>query len=188
MKWLSTVIRVAGSQFPVASAFVQLQSELDSDALSERIKRLEDPVSFLHKDVPAVSKLLYDGLKFRNSANLDFDDEFYTRYSRSLAALDSKGMLSAKHRLGRHLPIGIEVVDPSYVMYLCALAEDGEKMARLVDRVEGCKVGEWLDGHQISEKLQLPLPVVKACFHIYEAKGYGLCTREIGRVGYSGNA
>jgi hypothetical protein len=188
MNWLSKIIRVAGSQFPVASAFVQLQSELDSDALSQRITRLEDPVSFLHDDVPAVSKLLYEKLKSQNSAHLDFDDEFYTRYSRSLAALDSQRMISTNHRLGRHLPIGIQLVDPSYIMYLCALTEDEEKMARLVARVEGCKIGEWLDGHQIAEELQLPVPVVSACFNIYEAKGYGLCTREIGRIGYCGNA
>ena len=188
MNWLSTIIRVAGSQFPVASALVQLQSELDSDALSQRIKRLEDPVSFLQEDVPTVSKLIYEALKSQNSTSLNFDDDFYTRYSRSLAALHSKGLIASKHRLGRHLPIGIAVVDPSYVMYLCALAEDEAKMTHLVDRVDRCKIGEWLDGHQISQELQLPLPVVKACFSIYEAKGYGLCSHEIGRVSYCGNA
>jgi hypothetical protein len=92
------------------------------------------------------------------------------------------------HVLGRQLPIGILVVDFSYIMYLCALVEDSDKMEQLVTKVDKCKVGEWIDGNQLFQELQLPLPVVRASFGIYEAKGFGLCSREIGRVSYCGNA
>ncbi|MEQ1751733.1 MAG: hypothetical protein ABL974_20095 [Prosthecobacter sp.] len=181
-------MRVAASQFPVASALVQLHSELDSDALLKRVKKLEDPISFLHEDVPAVSRIIYEKLKSQNSINLSFEDEFYTKYSRSLAALASKGYVKSKHCLGSHLPFGVAVIDHSYTMYLCALFEDAEKMEYLIARVDQCEIGEWLDGNQIFQELQLPLPVVRACFGIYESKGYGLCSREIGRVSYCGNA
>ncbi len=32
----------------------------------------------------------------------------------------------------------------------------------------------------------LPLPVIKAVFDIYESKGYGLCSKNIGSCNYMG--
>jgi hypothetical protein len=188
MNWFSTIVRVAGTAFPVTSALVQLQSELDSDALLTRVKKLEDPISFLHEDIPAVSKLIYESLKSTNSASLNFEDDVYVQFSRSFAALDANRHIKALHRLGRQLPIGIDVVDPSYLMYLCALFEVPDKMEKMIKIVDECKVGEWLDGRAVHNDLQLPLPVVKACFDIYDAKGYGLCSRETDRVTYCGKA
>jgi hypothetical protein len=188
MNWFFTVVRVAGASFPGASSLVQLQSELTSNELAERIRKFEDPISFLHEDVPELSKHLYAELRNRNRTKLEFDDEFYTRFSRPIAALDAKSLIESQHALGRHLPVGIILSDPSYVMYLCALSESSKKMEALVKRVDECKIGEWLDGRKIAEEIELPLPVVADCFQIYESKGYGICSHETGAVNYCGYA
>jgi len=39
----------------------------------------------------------------------------------------------------------------------------------------------------LAKEIKLPLPVVAACFQIYESKGYGVCSAEIGAVIYCGN-
>src|SRR5665213_894307 len=144
MNWLFTIVRVAGASYPATASLVQLQSELGANALSERIRKWEDPISFLHEDVPELSKHLYAELKNRNQINVNFDDEFYTRFSRAFAALDASRLIECKYKLGRHLPFGISVADPSYIMYLCALFENNAKMETLVKRVEECKIGQWI--------------------------------------------
>lgn len=48
--------------------------------------------------------------------------------------------------------------------------------------------GKWLDGKNIRADIELPLPVIKAVFDIYESKGYGLCSKTMGAVRYLGKA
>ncbi|MCD4754699.1 MAG: hypothetical protein K8R75_02700 [Deltaproteobacteria bacterium] len=186
MDWLLSIVRVAGASFPVASSLVQLQAEIDSKALLERVAKLEDPVSRLHDDVPELSRQIYRKLKLENSTKLDFDEEFYKKFGRALAVLESQGYIKGGHALGKNYAAGIRLVDPSYIMYLCAIEEDSEKMESLMKVVDGCKVGQWLDGNRI--QIDLPLPVIKAVFDIYESKGYGLCSQEVGSCKYIGKA
>lgn len=186
MDWLFSIVRVAGVAFPVASSLVQLQAEIDSKALKERVTRLEDPVSYLHDDVPLLSRKMYQKLKLTNSAKLDFDEKFYKKYSRALAALESQGYIKGSHAIGKRFAAGIRLVDPSYIIYLCALEEDGIKMETLINIVENCKIGMWLDGNKIGATNGLALPVIKAVFDIYESKGYGLCSKTIGFCEYFG--
>lgn len=189
MDWLFAIIRIAGVAFPVASSLVQLQAELDSKALKERVARLEDPVSFLHVDVPELSRKLYKDLKLKNSDKLDFDQDFYNKYSRALAPLqESQGYIQGSHAIGKRFAAGIRLVDPSYIMYLCALEEDDVKMEALLKVVDSCKIGEWLDGKRIQVNIDLPLPVIRAVFDIYESKGYGICSKEIRACQYLGKA
>jgi len=61
-------------------------------------------------------------------------------------------------------------------------------MQALISRVDGCPKSEWLNGKTMQELLGLPLPVIQAAFDIYEAKGYGLSSREIGRPQYTRSA
>jgi len=89
---------------------------------------------------------------------------------------------------GKSYAAGIRVSDPSYIMYLCALAEDSQKMASLIQEVDECPNGKWLNGKIIQKSLGLPLPVVQAVFDIYETKGYGLCSKEVGASQYMGKA
>lgn len=186
MDWFFSIIRIAGVAFPGASSFVQLQAEIDSKALLQRVVKLEDPISHLHDDVPEVSRQIYQKMKVLNSAKLDFDDEFYKKYSRALAVIESKGYIKGGHALSKNYAAGIRLVDPSYIMYLCALEENEKKMESLVKFVNDCKVGQWLDGKKMD--IGLPLPVIKAVFDIYESKGFGICSKEPGSCNYKGKA
>jgi len=186
MGWFFSIIRIAGVAFPVASSLVQLQAEIDSKALQRKVAKLEDPISHLHDDVPEVSRQIYQKLKLLNSVKLDFDDEFYKKFSRALAVIESKGYIKGGHALTKNYATGIRLIDPSYIMYLCALEENEEKMESLVKLVNDCKVGQWLDGKKIS--IDLPLPVIKAVFDIYESKGFGICSKERGSCNYMGKA
>lgn len=73
-------------------------------------------------------------------------------------------------------------------MYMCALAEDKQKMEALMKTVDDCPKGKWLDGKQIQKSLGLPLPVIQAVFDIYESKGYGQCSKEKGSSKYLAKA
>ncbi len=97
------MIRIAGASFPGASSLVQLQGELDAKEFSDRIRRLEDPISFLHDDVPELSKHLYEELKRANYIKLVFEDEFYENFSRPIATLAAMRLIRCDHALGRHI-------------------------------------------------------------------------------------
>ena len=186
--WLFSLIRIAGVAFPVASSLVQWQAEISSKDLLERIQKLEDPVSFLHEDIPKLSKLIYQSLRENESPVLSFEDEFYDQYSRALAALESKGYIESTHCLGNRHPVNVFLCDASYIMYICALAEDKSKMARLFSLVDSCTVGTWLDGKTIKLENDLPLPVIQAMFDIFESKGIGYRSKEIGSAMYYAKA
>lgn len=188
MDWFFSIIRIAGVGFPGAAALVQLQAEIDSASLKKRVSKLEDPISWLHTDVPELSRHLYRKLKAENSLKMYFDDEFYTRYSRALTALETCGYLKGSHALGKKFAAGLRIADPSYVMYMCVLEEDDANMGAIIKAVEDCPVGKRLDGTVLETSIGLPLPVIKAIFDIYEAKGYGMCPKTIGVYEYLGMA
>ncbi len=188
MEWFLKLIRIAGVNFPGSASLVQLQAEIDSDKIAKRLQKLEDPISYIHEDVPAASKEIYQRLSFNDSVNLDFDEEFYTKYSRPLAALAKKSFISKNSVIGSRIPRGINLIDPTYIMYMCALAEDQNKMQEIVKIVDSCEVGKWLDGEKIKYEIGLPKYVIRAVFEIYEAKGYGILSKTIGSCQYMGNA
>ncbi len=76
------------------------------------------------------------------------------------------------------------------MMYLCHLHlyENSERMESFSRILDECKIGQQLNGKEIANELELPVPVVAACFEVYEAKGYGLCSETIGAVNYCGIA
>lgn len=186
MDWFLSIIRVAGASFPVASSLVQLQAEIGSKMLLQRISKFEDPISHLHHDVSEVSRQIYRKLKHDNDVKFEFDEEFYKKYSRVLAVLEMKGYIKGCHTLGRKYANGFRLVDPSYIMYLCFMEEENEKMKSLVKLVDDCEVGQWLDGHRMN--IDLALPIIKAVFDIYESKGFGLCSKESGTCKYMGKS
>ncbi len=182
--WLMKVLRVAGASFPGSSSLVQVQSELDSLEMAKRLQELSDPISYLHKDVPEASKLIYENLRKEDFATLDFSDEFYNKFSRPLAVLDSYGLISKKHGLGSRIPCGINLIDPSFILYMCNLAEDHHKMQEITDIVDRCEPVLSLDGNTLKDIIRLPVTVIRAVFMVYESKGYGLVSKTIGRCQY----
>lgn len=185
--WFCKIVRIAGVNFPVAASLVQLQAELDSIEMSKRIEKFEDPISYLHEDIQEVSKLIYAQLVKCDSVNLDFDDDFYVKYSRPLATLTKSGYISKNNVQGTRIPLGINLIDPTFILYMCAIAGDSKTMERLVNIVDECPVGQSLKGNVLKEKLGIPLYVIRAVFEVYEAKGYGLLSRRMGFYDYMGN-
>lgn len=188
MDWLFKIIRIAGASCPGAASLLQLQAELDGAEIKKKIDKLSDPISFLHEDVQAAAKEIYKQLKSSDSLTLHFESAFYTKYSRPLAALDAKGFIKSQHAIGSPFYGGIYLCDPSFIMYLCALAEIENKMQRLIEHVDACPVGNPIDGKTLKPELDLPLQVIKAVFEIYALKGYGLVSQEIGSAYYVGKA
>ena len=184
--WFCKVIRVAGASFPVTASLVQLQAEIDNIAMSERIRRFEDPISYLHEDVAKVSQLVFDKLVAKGSIDLNFDDSFYLKYSRALATLDKSGYISLNRELGYRIPISINLSDPTFILYLCSGNENSLNMESLIETVDKCLFNNWLNGKEIESNLKIPMPVVNAVFEIYEAKGYGFIVRECGIINYCG--
>ena len=186
--WFLKIVRIAGVNFPVAASFVQLQAEIDSSAMAARINKLEDPISNLHEDVKSVSEVIYLKLKSTDFIHLELETGEYQRFSRAIAALDAAGYIDTQNAAGSPFPIGISLSDPSYIMYLCKLFEDSHKLEELVGLVDRCMIGEWLDGTSIAESIELPVCVVDAVFKIYEAKGFGCVSPEVGECSYLGQA
>lgn len=186
MKWLMSVSRVVGASLPFVPSLIQLQAEIDSAAIQRRLLALEDPISLLHPDIRDVSEKIYAELVSTDSAKLKFDEAFYARYGRPLAILESQGFINGNHAVGGRYVDGFWLGDPKYVVYLSALYEDQSKMDRLVELLENCKPGQWLHARDFEADIQLPRPVIKALFQLYEARGLGQCSNEIGAVSYVG--
>ena len=70
---------------------------------------------------------------------------------------------------------------------MCALAEDQNKMKEIVEIVDRCEIGGWLDGEKLKIEIGLPKYVIRAIFEVYEAKGYGILSKEIGSCKYLSN-
>ena len=118
MKWFAKLSRIAGVNFPVSASLVQLQAELDSAKTATRLEKLEDPISFLHEYVPAVSRVIYRKLSIEDSVHLNFDEEFYIKYIRPLAALSKKSYISMTSVIGSRIPRDIRLTDPTYILYM----------------------------------------------------------------------
>lgn len=187
VNWFMTVIRVAGVNFPIASSLIQLESELADDAVQKRIQKLEDPISNLHSDIPELCKLLYHELETAQGNQFSSSNEFCSKFLRPLKLLETQGAISCVHCIGRRYPYSIQFADPSFIMYLCSKFGDNDKMKIVVQKLEACKNGQWINGKQLSKEIGLSLVVVVSVLKIYEAKGYGKMSRELGNPAYCGN-
>ncbi len=188
MNWLLSLVRIVGALFPVGASLVQVQAEIGANALEKRISSLEDPISSLHEGMPKLSREIYDRLKAEESLHLRFEESFYETHSRPLAIIDSRGFIKANHTIGTRYRNGITIIDQTYIMYMCALAEDPKKMETLIRLVDECEINENLDGNRIKITTDLPLPVIYAVFEIFAANGRGICSPSPTRCNYRGLA
>lgn len=186
MNWLITIMKTAGASFPGSASLAQLHSEFESAKLAEKIDALEDPISQLHEKLPELSKKLYQRLKETDNSRLIFDSEFYKEYSKPLAALEARLLIKGSHAIGSEGRFigGLRISDPSYMMYLCSLSENPTFMSTIIDTLESAELGKWLIGSEMQAETPIPLPVINAVFEIYERKGYGLRSNEIGACAY----
>lgn len=184
--WFCKFIRVIGVNFPVSSSLVQIQAEIDSKLIEQRLAALEDPISVLHADIHIFSKALFDVVVVQNSVVLEFTDEFYKKYSRVIAVLEREGLIQTDRAAGNSFPLSIILSNPLFIMYIFALYEDPSKMEVLFDLVDNCTVGIWLDGETID--CDVSIVAISAMFCMFSEKGYGLLSNEIGVCRYLASA
>ena len=163
-------------------------AEIGASQMECRLTRLEDPISTLHPDVPEVTGQLYDALRQEDDAHIHLEVHLYEQFSKALAVLEAQGCIKGLHSWGHRYSAGIRVVDPTFTMYMAARHEKQRAMKALIERIETCERGKWIHGGELKAELALPLPVIAACFDVFEMKGYGLRSRELGRVAYVGRA
>lgn len=144
--WFNKLIRIAGASFPGSSSIVQFYSEIKSFQTERRISKLEDPISYLHQDVWSVAEVIYNQVLIQDSWNLKFDDNFYSKYKRCLAVLNKANLISMTKGLGHAVPERVNLSDSTFLLYLCDKYEQKHKMDELVDIVDSCESGIWLDG------------------------------------------
>ena len=184
--WFCSFIRVVGVNFPGAASLVQIQAEIDSQLIEKRLLALEDPISVLHADVHAFSKDIFVAITDENTNVIEFSDDLYKKYSRVIAVLESEGLIHTERAAGCQYPLAIILDEPLYVMYVFALYEDPKNMEELFNAVDGCEVGEWLDGEKMN--LGISIVAIRAMFLMFSEKEYGLVSNEIGACRYQGNA
>src|SRR3989338_322359 len=180
MSWFFSMVRIVGSSFPVASSFVQLQAEINEKQINDRIQKLEDPISSLHPDIQAISKSIFYKICETNSDHIKFENEFYSQNSRVLAVLKKNNLIKGVYEHGRTLPLALHINNPFYIIYLCKLYADQDTMERLFKTVDSCHKGNSLYTNEVKKVVDLPVPVIKSFFKIFEAKGYGKYEAGIG--------
>jgi hypothetical protein len=188
MSWIDDLlaaIRIAGSAAPLVAPLLQLDAEVDRRGLAKRLEALEDPISRLHPDVAEVSKRLYEEVRRTegDSAMLHPGPEFFDRYGKALAILESHGLVTGTHTLARRFHSGVRAAAP-YVLYMAARYEDERRLAAAQARIESAPRGSWLDGRELATELGVPWILLAALFDIYEAKGLGVRSKQIGTVNY----
>jgi hypothetical protein len=182
--WFIKIIKVAGVNFPGAASLVQILGEIDSAAMAAKLEKLCDPISFLHENVPEAARIIYENLKTNDSFQLNFPKEFYIKFSKPLAVLTSSGLISKDLSLGAEIPHAILLIDASFIMYICSLKEDSNKMQEIIDLVDQCEKGSYLDGNMLSNSIGLPVCVIRAVFEIYEKKGFGNLSKAVNSCNY----
>ena len=160
---------------------VQYHSELESNRINKRLHKLEDPIGQLHEDIPTLLKIIYNHIQKDNiDLKIILNEELYEKYSRALAVLESKNLIKGMNTLGRKFAHDFRLIDPIFVLYMCSLFEDTKKIEKLTKKLENCTRGDSINGNSLQKELDVPLGIIYSFFEIYESKGFGSFSREIG--------
>jgi hypothetical protein len=185
-RWFYKVIKMSGNGYPASMLITKILKGTDNITDIEKFQRLEEYFNKSHTDILKVSKFFYKQLLLHDANIIYFSDDFYINYSSSINTLESYGFISASHKEHFDLPLTIILIDPTYIIYLCALFDDDNNMFGLVDLVERCHVGLCLRGNQLKVIFNLPLNVVNSVFEVFAFKGYGIYNRVIDNTSYLG--
>ena len=102
--------------------------------------------------------------------------------------LEANALISTDRASGRKLPLGINLTEPSYIAYMCAVAENPKRMSDLIEILEGCEIGQTINAEVLTDSVRLAKYVIRAFFQIYAAKGFGYCSGGMRQFKYSGKA
>jgi hypothetical protein len=184
MNWIASLARVIGAGIPFGGIVVQLSAEIESHRIQERLRKIEDPISSLHPDVHEVSELIYAQVSKTGDSKVKLSDEETERYSRVLAILEANHLIDGTHAIGERFVDGFWLQNPNYVLYMAALYEKADLMERLIAHIDSCASGTWIRGAELAAELKLPLRTVEAVLELYEQRGLGTLSKELGTVNY----
>ena len=165
-----------------------MQAEIDNKRLSDRIRKFEDPIGHMHDDIPRVIDEIYNNLKTTDKQTLSFDKAFYDEFRRPLAMLESQGFIKGNHSISVPFYAGLELIDPSFILYMAALLENQINMQNFIKIVDSCEPGKLLNGTDLASEHYLPKTVVKAVFKVYQSKNLGITSKETTVLHYVGRA
>ncbi|MES3035273.1 MAG: hypothetical protein V4813_14845 [Gemmatimonadota bacterium] len=188
MNWLFPLARVIGAGIPFGGVLVQISAELDSRQVQQRLTKLEDPISALHPDVRDFSRVVYEQMRATQTSRIQFADDDLTRHARVIALLENAGHLRGSHAIGQRHPIALWLESPQYVLYMAALYEDTDAMGRVFSHLDSAPPGTWLKGEGLATQYEVPLPVVRALFELYDSRGLGVLSKETGATNYMSRA
>jgi hypothetical protein len=83
--------------FSVASSLVPLNSEIESRSLFQRFVRLDDSISQLHKQVPALSKIIYQVIKKNNSTSIVLPYEVCKEFVCLIVEFELQKIVNCRH-------------------------------------------------------------------------------------------
>ncbi len=184
--WFVRLAKVAGASNPLTAWLVQLEDELAAAELERRVQALEDPLSDLHPDMREVASLIWEQVRESDSRVVELDPGAYKTFARCLAELESLGLIAGRHALGGRFVAGLRVRDPTFTVYMARLFGSGQGVDRVVQAVDSCSEGTWLDGRKLASDCDVPVQLVDAIFRLYEQRGYGIVSKTLGEVAYCG--
>jgi hypothetical protein len=169
---------------------VQLQAEIDAAEFERRLRALEDPIGQIHPEINGLCELIYAELSNseETSPRIELEEEQYSAYRKPLATIESSGFIKGAHAVGHQFADGFHIADPTFGLYMQAKFGASGPMEELQRVLENTVAGDRLSGHKLSQELEAPLPIVHAFFEIYETKGYGIISQEIGSSLYIAKA
>jgi hypothetical protein len=183
--WFIKAIRVSSAWNPIATVFLQLQSEINGIEINRRLDSLEDPISSKCENATELCRAIYNHLKQSDEALNGIN---YIQFARPLAFFESEGYLKRQLQMGSPYAYGIESLDSTFILYLARLFDSPTNMSELFSIIEDCNAGEWIDGIQLAEALDVPEAVVRSAFDLYVNKGYGIISNENNTCKYRGIA
>ena len=72
-----------------------------------------------------------------------------------------------KSRSNSKYPLGINLANPGYILYMAAHFENAEKMEDIVQIINTCPSGKTLNAETLSVEKGLPKYVIRAVFKLY---------------------
>jgi hypothetical protein len=157
-------------------------------AVIDQITKMVGQINHLHDDVSDVSKEIYAQLVEQDYTSLKFSSEFYSKYSDVLTVLDHGKYIRKEHACTSKDPISIQLICPTYILYMCNLSEDSKKMACLIEHMEKCSYDQSINGDELKQEIGLNISVIRAVFDIYKLKGHGIISNAIGVNLYIGRS
>jgi len=146
----------------------------------------------IKEDADNLSKIVYQQIKEHRYDDSDtsfkLDDKVYDQYKKAIKYLVSEGFIKEERAIGHKYPIKMRLTNPLYKSYICELTDDAAMLSKLTGIMNSMTEGEQIRAADAREKgINLPLPIIRAVFELYEYKQDGIMSKTIGESLYIKN-